>query len=625
MSFRVYLCCSFVVLFSWVSFAHDFPTTNLQMLLLADDGCYTDAGTTAASDGQSVYRWADLSGNSNHANQSTSSLRPVWRETWWNSRPAVEFDGTDDILEVTSSTTLNPATSEFHVYVCYFNEDWDSTVYLVSKGNYGSSLDEGWAIYTSAISGENVYRVNSTGDSSGRAAQKTTSRIAGGPFVAELHIASGAVTATHYPALTMIDGGGGATGATFAGSIDNSDSVRIGGGLLDGMLSVVAVYKGAHDQAAVRAALAGYCQMSEATSAVGTAAKVFDTTTSTGPWYRIPTILQAANGDLLAFAERRNTSNDDLGNNDIVLSVSDDNGATWGALSVLVDNGTDRAADPCPILGADGTVYLLYAKGPSAATSDETWIITSDDNGATWSSEVEITADLKYAGWDKVTPLPSTGLCLTSGRLVFACRTRDSDRATQENRTFAAYSDDSGSTWAAGYVLDLDGSNESVIAPLTDDTLIMHARVEGDNAQPWQAWSLSFDEGNSWQFLRLAHTLPTNRVNTGLASITRTLVRTGTATRGTAYSNSDRRDLFVYTSPTGEIWDRRSYIQNGPIGYSQVIEVADNTAGILYEGDDDGGTVAGEYDIFYRTATIIPNAAVATGGGTPAQFTGGFN
>lgn len=62
------------------------------------DTCYTDNGTTlCTAPGDLVYRIDDLSGNGNHATNSTTASMPVLRQTagglWY-----LEFDGVDDYL-----------------------------------------------------------------------------------------------------------------------------------------------------------------------------------------------------------------------------------------------------------------------------------------------------------------------------------------------------------------------------------------------------------------------------------------------------------------------------------------------------------------------------------------------
>lgn len=67
------------------------------------------AGTTAATaDGDPVGRVDDLSGNTRHLLQSTAAARPVLRTSggkYW-----LEFDGVDDRLRVTWSSTPQPIT-----------------------------------------------------------------------------------------------------------------------------------------------------------------------------------------------------------------------------------------------------------------------------------------------------------------------------------------------------------------------------------------------------------------------------------------------------------------------------------------------------------------------------------
>src|SRR5262245_51805927 len=53
--------------------------------------------------------------------------------------------------------------------------------------------------------------------------------------------------------------------------------------------------------------------------------------------YRIPSIVRAKNGDLLAFAEGRKNSAGDHGDVDIVLKHSSDGGKTWGAMQLVQD------------------------------------------------------------------------------------------------------------------------------------------------------------------------------------------------------------------------------------------------------------------------------------------------
>lgn len=64
--------------------------------------------TPAAADTDPVGSWSDLSGNSNHAFQTTAGKRPLLKLAIKNGRPVLRYDGTDDFLKCTSNAGLNP-------------------------------------------------------------------------------------------------------------------------------------------------------------------------------------------------------------------------------------------------------------------------------------------------------------------------------------------------------------------------------------------------------------------------------------------------------------------------------------------------------------------------------------
>src|SRR5688572_12553883 len=55
--------------------------------------------------------------------------------------------------------------------------------------------------------------------------------------------------------------------------------------------------------------------------------------------FRIPSLVAARDGTLLAFAEGRRQGAGDAGDIDLVLKRSRDNGRTWSAVQVIGDNG----------------------------------------------------------------------------------------------------------------------------------------------------------------------------------------------------------------------------------------------------------------------------------------------
>src|SRR5206468_1745599 len=72
---------------------------------------------------------------------------------------------------------------------------------------------------------------------------------------------------------------------------------------------------------------------------------VFPVTPKNKPNYRIPSILQAPNGDVLIICERRNDGPGDIGDHDTVMKRSRDKGKTWSAEQMIFDDGMDTSTD----------------------------------------------------------------------------------------------------------------------------------------------------------------------------------------------------------------------------------------------------------------------------------------
>lgn len=72
----------------------------------ADAGVFSDAGSTAANNGDTVQQWNDQSGNAIHASQATSGSRPTYRTNQINGLPAIDF-ATSKWMSFTEQTTAD--------------------------------------------------------------------------------------------------------------------------------------------------------------------------------------------------------------------------------------------------------------------------------------------------------------------------------------------------------------------------------------------------------------------------------------------------------------------------------------------------------------------------------------
>ena len=146
--------------------------------------------------------------------------------------------------------------------------------------------------------------------------------------------------------------------------------------------------------------------------------------------FRIPSLIAARNGTILAFAEARREGAADAGDIDLVVKRSRDGGRTWSPAQVVGDNGPNTFGNPCPVLDrTTGTIWLLTTQNRGldrerdiiAGTSQGTrtvWVLKSTDDGETWSAPVEITTSVKRAGWTWYATGPGVGIQTKGGRLV---------------------------------------------------------------------------------------------------------------------------------------------------------------------------------------------------------------
>ena len=91
---------------------------GLTLWVKADAGVYTDGGSTAATDGDSVQQWNDQTSNNYDLSQGTSDDRPLYKDNLndnINFNPTLVFDGTND--ELTRGSVLGTSNNELTVFV----------------------------------------------------------------------------------------------------------------------------------------------------------------------------------------------------------------------------------------------------------------------------------------------------------------------------------------------------------------------------------------------------------------------------------------------------------------------------------------------------------------------------
>jgi sialidase-1 len=310
--------------------------------------------------------------------------------------------------------------------------------------------------------------------------------------------------------------------------------------------------------------------------------------------YRIPALLVAPKGTVLAFCEGRKNNSSDTGDIDLVLKRSTDNGKTWGKMQVLVDAGTDTIGNPCPVVDRDtGTIWLLLTRNLGADTQKQildgtskgtrtVWVMKSSDEGASWSNPVEITAAVKKPSWTWYATGPGCGIQLKSGRLVIPCD--HYVEKTQARHSHVIYSDDHGKTWKIGGVLG-EKTNECQVVERQDGTLLINMRsYHGKNRR---AIATSKDGGLTWSDVTLDEALIEPVCQ---ASLVRSTDKDKTGKSRLVFANpasSKREKMTLRLSyDEGATWPVSKLLHEGPAAYSALATLPDGAVGCLYERGD---------------------------------------
>ena len=321
--------------------------------------------------------------------------------------------------------------------------------------------------------------------------------------------------------------------------------------------------------------------------------------------YRIPALITTKAGSVLAFAEGRKDGRSDSGDIDMLVKRSTDNGRTWSEQAVVWDDGGNTCGNACPVIDQrTGRIVLLTTwnrgddggKELHAGTGKGTrrvFVLTSDDDGNSWSEPREITSSAKADGWWWYATGPGVGIQLRkgphTGRLVIPA---NHSSAASGYAAHTIYSDDGGETWRRSAPI-APACNESQVVELADGRLMMNMRSQSftnEERTGYRSIAFSSDGGASWSDPQFDEHLGDPAVQ---ASIIRYSWPADGADR-LLFSNPSppirpergkRIDLTVRSSPDGgKAWPWSKLIHPGPSGYSSLTRLPDGSIGLLYEG-----------------------------------------
>ncbi len=310
--------------------------------------------------------------------------------------------------------------------------------------------------------------------------------------------------------------------------------------------------------------------------------------------YRIPSLILSPDGSLLAFCEARKESTADASPTNMVLRRSLDGGHTWLPTQVLIcGKGKEAVMNPCPVVDRLNNRIFLFCIDAHKYGPDHhrQLILTSDDNGMTWSDPIDA-GQLISNHDDRFVSGPGVGIQLRSGRLVIPGYTGNMDDELDENyNSCVVYSDDHGKSWTQGAKVD-QLSDESQIVELKDGTVMLNMR--GNMGMSCRGVASSKDGGNTWSKVGWDHVL--NECPCQASIIRFSYAKTEKKDRllfanpdntGERYGILDRTRLTVRISyDEGKTWSVKKLIHAGPSSYSTMVRFPDGDIGLLFEGGD---------------------------------------
>lgn len=296
--------------------------------------------------------------------------------------------------------------------------------------------------------------------------------------------------------------------------------------------------------------------------------------------YRIPAIITAKNGDLIAACDARRKSAADLKPQrsiDIVFRRSIDNGRTWTPIELLEQVDDGGCSDPSLLLdSSNGNIFCFYNYMVRDVTNQEFrfYVQKSSDHGKTWEKPIDFTDQVAAP------ELKNSFKFVTSGRGI---QTRDGMllhnfvRVGKGVTLFASL--DHGNTWRS--FCEVSPGDESKVVQLHDGSLMVNSRIVPGKRFVHR----SSDNGLTWKGADEL-SLPDPQCNACILQYTSQ--KDGYSRDRLIFCNAaslkGRKNLSARISyDGGESWSDGKVIDRGDSAYSEITVLQDGSFGVLYE------------------------------------------
>lgn len=300
--------------------------------------------------------------------------------------------------------------------------------------------------------------------------------------------------------------------------------------------------------------------------------------------YRIPTLVKAADGAVLAFCEGRREGFGDTGFIEILVKRSTDNGETWSNNTIVISDGVNTFGNANYVTDASsGKIHMICNFNSCEINESQilrgegqrrAYYLYSEDGGLTWSEPRDITSEVKKADWGWLAFGPCHGIRLENGRIVFGAN----HSYIPENvyYSYAIYSDDGCKTFHIGEDV-ANNTNECAVAELDDGKVYINMRSYEGDARRRRAYSS--DGGKSWSGYEKDDALIDSVCQGSVLSI-----KDKGILLACNAASKQRENLTIRLSrDNGLTWEESLVVYKGQSAYSDMVQLDDNTIGCLYE------------------------------------------
>ena len=226
--------------------------------------------------------------------------------------------------------------------------------------------------------------------------------------------------------------------------------------------------------------------------------------------------------------------------------------------------------------------------GLSPDTTGQFVLVSSDDDGVSWSTPYSITPQVKNPSWHLLFNGPGSGIAMQDGKLVFAAQYWDENKKSYST---IIYSNDHGNTWKGKIAGPKSNTNESQVVETNPGTLMLNMR---DNRGGFRSVATTTNLGATWTEHSTSYNSLADPVCMG--SLIKAKVNVAGVLKDVLFfSNPNttygRYNMTIKASlDLGQTWMPANQLlidERTCYGYSSLTKIDDNTIGILYEGTKD--------------------------------------